>query len=132
MSLIIALHNISRLADVSDYEYQVLVGDCSTERSQTLETGYVRGHRRVDGWAALVAKFVHSREVKPMKCPEYEDWRRSFDSNHEASMALMRAYKRAHPEVPANVWPDVTTVNVWAAEQIEKLLEALRGPVDSK
>jgi hypothetical protein len=45
----------------------------------------------------------------------------SFELYHKASMALMHAYKRAHPDVPELVWPDATTVNVWAAEQIDEL-----------
>jgi hypothetical protein len=56
---------------------------------------------------------------------EVKDYEASFDLYDEASMALMHAYMRAHPEVPENVWPDVTQVNVWAAEQIAMLAEAL-------
>lgn len=50
---------------------------------------------------------------------EIEDYRRSFELYHKASMALMHAYKRAHPDVPEDVWPDAATVNEWAAAEIE-------------
>jgi hypothetical protein len=49
------------------------------------------------------------------------DYTHSFELYHTASMALMHAYKRAHPEVPEDVWPDATQVNVWAAEQIDEV-----------
>lgn len=61
MSLIITLRNISSLAEVSDYEYKVLVGDGSPERSKVLETGTVRDHQRSEGWEALVKKFLFER-----------------------------------------------------------------------
>lgn len=54
MSLIVVLTNISQLADVSDYRYQVLVGDGTPERSQIIARGEVKGHRRADGWKTLV------------------------------------------------------------------------------
>lgn len=49
---------------------------------------------------------------------EVRDWERSFAGYHQASMALMRAYKLAHPDVPDNVWPSADKVNIWAAEQL--------------
>jgi hypothetical protein len=51
---------------------------------------------------------------------ELEDYKRSFELYHKASMALMRAYKEVHPEIPEDVWPDTTVVNVWAADIITK------------
>jgi hypothetical protein len=59
---------------------------------------------------------------------ERDDLKRSFELFHRASMALMLAYKAAHPEVPGNVWPDMTATNVWAAEQLaacERAVEML-------
>ena len=60
----------------------------------------------------------HNEESLKKKLEDYEH---SFELYHKASMSLMNAYKRAHPEVPENVWPDATQVNVWAAKLIEKL-----------
>lgn len=52
---------------------------------------------------------------------EIEDYRSSFALYDKASTALMQAYKAAHPDVPENVWPDATKVNVWAEAEIERL-----------
>ncbi len=52
---------------------------------------------------------------------ELADLESSFALYHEASMALMHAYKAAHPEVPENVWPDAGKVNYWAASELERL-----------
>jgi len=52
---------------------------------------------------------------------EIEEYSRSFALYHNASMALMHAYKAAHPEVPDLVWPDATKVNEWAVAEIERL-----------
>jgi Skp family chaperone for outer membrane proteins len=49
---------------------------------------------------------------------ELVEYERSFALYHNASMALMHAYKAAHPEVPEDVWPDTTQVNEWAAAEI--------------
>jgi hypothetical protein len=46
--LAITFRNISNLAEISDYEYTVLIG--GGDRTRVLETGLVRGHRRKDGW----------------------------------------------------------------------------------
>lgn len=51
---------------------------------------------------------------------EIEDYERSFELYHRASMALMHVYKRAH-SMPENVWPDAAAVSEWAAEEIETL-----------
>jgi hypothetical protein len=56
-------------------------------------------------------------EIRKLR-EQVADYEHSFQLYHQASMALMHAYKRAHPEVPDNVWPDVGQVNQWAAEQI--------------
>ena len=55
------------------------------------------------------------------KCAkQVDELEQSFELYRKASMVLMQAYKRAHPEVPENVWPDVTKVNMWAASLIEE------------
>jgi hypothetical protein len=58
MSLIVCIRNISSLAEVSDYEYWVRVGDGSPERSKTLASGEIKGHKRSDGWQALVNRVL--------------------------------------------------------------------------
>lgn len=58
MSLIVVLTNKSQLADISNYNYEVLVGDGSTERSQSIAHGRITGHRRADGWKALVQRLL--------------------------------------------------------------------------
>jgi len=60
MALIVVLQNISELAPVSDYTYQVLVGD-GGPRSKHIESGMVLGHTRADGWDVLVGKLLSSR-----------------------------------------------------------------------
>lgn len=54
MALIIVLQNISELADISDYRYQVLIGDGTSDRSHSIAGGTLQGHRRADGWLELV------------------------------------------------------------------------------
>jgi len=58
MSLIVVLQNVSKLAPVSDYKYQVLVGDGSVERSTIITSGTIQGHTRSDGWQKLVATLL--------------------------------------------------------------------------
>lgn len=58
MSLIVVLRNVSDLADVSDYDYKVLVGDGTPERSKVLALGSIHGHRRSDGWQPLVHRLL--------------------------------------------------------------------------
>lgn len=60
--LAVTFRNISNLADVSDYEYTVLVGGGNYQR--VLETGFVRGHHRSHGWEALVKRFLETKEVE--------------------------------------------------------------------
>lgn len=67
---------------------------------------------------ALARAYLHAAE-------RVRDYDRSFDLYHKASMDLMHAYKRAHPDVPANVWPDVGRVNAWAVEKLRA-----RSPAD--
>lgn len=62
MALIIALVNKSNLAPVSDYIYEVLIGDGTPERSRVIERGRVSGHTRADGWEVLVRKLLDERQ----------------------------------------------------------------------
>jgi hypothetical protein len=50
--LTLRVWNLSGLAPVSDYAYDVHVGD------QRIASGSVSGHTRADGWAVLVKKIV--------------------------------------------------------------------------
>lgn len=43
------------------------------------------------------------------------DFESSFKLYDHASRALMQSYKKAHPNVPENAWPDASRVNAWAA-----------------
>lgn len=52
MSLIVTFWNISELADISDYLVGVFVND------KRLYAGEIHGHRRADGWQALVKQFA--------------------------------------------------------------------------
>jgi hypothetical protein len=63
MALIVVLENISSLAPVSDYNYQVLVGDGTSPGSRTIASGQVIGHIRDEGWQALVQR-VLNQEAK--------------------------------------------------------------------
>lgn len=57
MSLTITLRNISNLAEVSDYHYEVFIN------TTCIESGYIRGHKRSDGWEALMLSLGLDREV---------------------------------------------------------------------
>ena len=54
MALIIVFTNQSHLAPISDYTYEVLVGDGTPARSQSLACGTIKAHERARGWQALV------------------------------------------------------------------------------
>ena len=62
MSLIIVLRNKSSLAPVSDYDYEVMVGDGTPARSTSLEHGEVIGHKRDEGWEMLMEHFMKNRK----------------------------------------------------------------------
>ena len=62
MALILVFVNKSQLADWSDYDYQVLIGDGTPERTRTLERGTVTHHFRPWGWERLVKKFLKNRQ----------------------------------------------------------------------
>lgn len=57
MSLILVIRNVSSLADISDYEYKVLVGD-GGPLSNVLASGTIKGHPRQDGWQKLVTRLL--------------------------------------------------------------------------
>lgn len=59
MALIIALRNITGLSDVSDYEYGVYINET------LLEKGSVFGHKRAEGWAALLQRLLDERKNNP-------------------------------------------------------------------
>jgi hypothetical protein len=63
MALIICFVNKSHLAEVSDYNVEVLVGDGSATHSHTIYRGEVKGHTRSDGWQKLVQKMLNEQEV---------------------------------------------------------------------
>ena len=58
MSLIIVIRNISSLAPISDYTYEVLVGDGTPERTTMLAQGQIHQHVRNDGWKVLVRRLL--------------------------------------------------------------------------
>lgn len=58
MALIVIVTNKSKLAPVSDYNYEVLVGDGTRERSQVIAKGEVLQHLRSEGWKALVERVL--------------------------------------------------------------------------
>lgn len=58
MSLIVVLTNKSALAPVSDYNYEVLVGDGTPDGSDLIARGQVKAHTRSDGWKALVQRLL--------------------------------------------------------------------------
>lgn len=62
MSLILIAHNISNLAENSDYNYEVLVGDGTPQRSRTIVKGKITGHLRSKGWKELVKRIVDESE----------------------------------------------------------------------
>lgn len=50
--LIVYIHNVSKGVAISDYEYEVCVNE------KRIARGNIKGHRRKDGWAALVQKLI--------------------------------------------------------------------------
>ncbi len=61
MALIVVIQNLSQIAPVSDYRYEVLVGDGSI-RSKTIAKGEIKAHTRDDGWKALVQRLLDESE----------------------------------------------------------------------
>jgi hypothetical protein len=62
----VTLINRSRLADVSDYDYTVSDYDyvVSINDRRVLARGKIEGHRRKDGWQALVARLLDAESKK--------------------------------------------------------------------
>ncbi len=58
MALIVYLRNVSGLADISDYEAEVYVNH------RKIYAGKVKGHKRADGWQALVKKLAEGAECE--------------------------------------------------------------------
>ena len=58
MALILVIQNKSDLASLSDYDYQVLVGDGTVGRSLPLAHGRIEKHDRSQNWQALVKKVL--------------------------------------------------------------------------
>lgn len=69
VALIIVLQNISDLAEVSSYQYKVLVGDGTPDRSRTISSGQIDNHRRTDGWEALVRR-LPGVDTRPLPVPD--------------------------------------------------------------
>lgn len=63
MALILVLQNVSpkvdgKLSPISDYNYEVMVGDGTVWGSHRIAKGEVKGHTREDGWKALVERLL--------------------------------------------------------------------------
>ena len=58
MSLIVVVTNKSKLAPISDYTYEVLVGDGTVARSHSIARGEILAHPRADGWQALIRRVL--------------------------------------------------------------------------
>lgn len=67
MSLILVFHNDQSapapLKDDASYNVTVLVGD-GGPRSTLLASGRVEHHQRMDGWEALVQRFLDERRAQ--------------------------------------------------------------------
>lgn len=62
VSLTITLRNVTNLKNLKspalhDYHYEVFIN------TRCIESGYVRGHRRSDGWDSLIALLASERQV---------------------------------------------------------------------
>jgi hypothetical protein len=64
MALILCFVNKSALAEISDYNVEVLVGDGTSKGSYTITKGKVKGHRRSEGWKVLVQQFLDQQVVE--------------------------------------------------------------------
>lgn len=58
MSLIVVATNKSALAPVSDYNYEVLIGDGTRAGSYTITCGEIKSHTRSDGWKKLIQRIL--------------------------------------------------------------------------
>lgn len=65
MALIIVIQNVTELAEVSDYKYEVLVTARNIATGQISErpiaAGEVKRHPRVEGWEALLRRLLEQR-----------------------------------------------------------------------
>ena len=62
MALIIAFVNKTNLSPISNYDYQIMIGDGSVERTTIIESGKVLNHTRDDGWVKLVELMLEQRK----------------------------------------------------------------------
>lgn len=67
MALIVVFENISKLADVSDYRVGVYVNHTQIHADTVLQ-----GHKREDGWQALVKAWAKALKPVPYK-PRRQD-----------------------------------------------------------
>lgn len=63
MALIVVLTNVSNLAPISDYHYEVSIGDGMAAGSKTIAYGTIEGHVREDGWQHLVQTLLNKERV---------------------------------------------------------------------
>lgn len=59
MALIVVIQNMSNAAPVSDYAVEVRIN------REVLGEAIVTGHRRADGWLALLARVVETLQAQP-------------------------------------------------------------------
>lgn len=85
MALIVVIQNTSNLAALSNYRYQVLVGDGTVERSKVLASGVITGHERAAGWQVLVRRLLDAETPDPPICFAPDQW--------EATLASLAAYE---------------------------------------
>lgn len=68
MALILILTNKSHGAALSDYHYEVSIGDGTIAGSKTLAFGKLTGHLRDAGWKALVRRLLEEAvDVDPRR-----------------------------------------------------------------
>ena len=68
--LVITFRNISALAPVSNYDYEVWVTKVNGDK-HVITSGVLRAHRRSDGWQELVGKMLEKEA--PEVDGKYED-----------------------------------------------------------
>jgi hypothetical protein len=64
MSLIVVITNKSQLKPISDYNYEVLIGDGTEAGSKSIAHGKVYGHHRAEGWKVLVDRVLEAERDK--------------------------------------------------------------------
>jgi len=100
--LTLQVWNVSDLAPVSDYHYAVYIG------RERIATGSVNGHRRDDGWPALVKQIAeaHTKACLP-KTPAAE-WFEAFVKAEPLACGLLRERDGAICCKPKSIYPDGT------------------------